>query len=91
MEDRKALFEGLTDAGYQCVYPEGAFYLFVRSPIDDDVEFCAKAKEHNILVVPGKSFACPGFVRIAYCVSYETIVNSMPAFAELMKGIKESE
>ena len=89
--NRKALFEGLTDAGYQCVYPEGAFYLFVRSPIDDDVEFCAKAKEHNILVVPGKSFACPGFVRIAYCVSYETIVNSMPAFAELMKEIKESE
>ena len=89
--NRKALYEGLTDAGYQCVYPEGAFYLFVKSPIDDDVEFCAKAKAHNILIVPGRSFACPGYVRIAYCVAYDTIVNSMPAFAALMKEIKENE
>ncbi len=89
--NRKALYEGLTDAGYECVFPEGAFYLFVKSPIDDDVEFCAKAKEHHILVVPGKSFACPGYVRIAYCVSHDTIVNSMPAFAELMKEIKEDK
>ena len=89
--NRKTLYEGLTDAGYQCVYPEGAFYLFVKSPIDDDVEFCAKAKEHHILVVPGRSFACPGYVRIAYCVAYDTIVNSMPAFAALMKEIKESK
>ena len=79
------------DAGYECVYPEGAFYLFVKSPIDDDVEFCARAKAHNILVVPGKSFACPGYVRIAYCVSHETIMNSIPAFAELMKEIKEED
>ena len=83
--------DGLVDAGYECVYPEGAFYLFVKSPIDDDVEFCARAKAHNILVVPGKSFACPGYVRIAYCVSHETIMNSIPAFAELMKEIKEED
>ena len=87
--NRKALYNGLTDAGYECVYPEGAFYLFVKSPIDDDVEFCAKAKKHNILIVPGKSFGCPGYVRIAYCVSHDTIVNSIPAFAELMKEVKE--
>lgn len=86
--NRKALYNGLVDAGYECTYPEGAFYLFVKSPMDDDVAFCAKAKEHNILIVPGKSFACPGFVRIAYCVSYDTIVNSIPAFKELMEEIK---
>ena len=89
--NRRALYEGLVDAGYECIFPEGAFYLFVKSPIDDDVEFCAKAKEHHILIVPGKSFACPGYVRIAYCVSYDTIVNSMPAFAALMKEIKEDK
>lgn len=89
--NRKALYEGLVDAGYECIYPEGAFYLFVKSPIDDDAEFCARAKAHNILVVPGKSFACPGYVRIAYCVAYETIVNSIPAFAALMKEIKEDK
>ncbi len=88
-KNRKALYNGLVDAGYECTYPEGAFYLFVKSPIDDDVAFCAKAKEHNILVVPGKSFACPGFVRIAYCVSYDTIINSIPAFQALMDEIKE--
>ena len=87
--NRKALYNGLVDAGYECAYPEGAFYLFVKSPIDDDVEFCAKAKKYNILIVPGKSFACPGFVRIAYCVSHDTIVNSIPAFEKLMKEIKE--
>lgn len=89
--NRQNLYDGLVDAGYECVYPEGAFYLFVKSPIDDDVEFCARAKAHNILVVPGKSFACPGYVRIAYCVSHETIMNSIPAFAELMKEIREED
>ncbi len=86
--NRKTLYEGLVDAGYECIYPEGAFYLFVKSPIDDDVEFCAKAKEFNILIVPGKSFACPGYVRIAYCVAYDTIVNSLPKFKELMDSLK---
>ena len=81
--NRKALYEGLTDIGYECIRPEGAFYLFVRSPIDDDVEFCAIAKKHRILIVPGKSFACPGYVRIAYCVSHDTIVNSLPHFKAL--------
>ncbi|MBQ6496735.1 MAG: pyridoxal phosphate-dependent aminotransferase [Firmicutes bacterium] len=86
--NRKTLYNGLVDAGYECAYPEGAFYLFVKSPIDDDVEFCAMAKKHNILVVPGKSFACPGFVRMAYCVSHDTIVRSIPAFKALMDEIK---
>lgn len=87
-KNRKALYDGLTELGYECIFPEGAFYLFVKSPVEDDTEFCAMAKKHNILVVPGKSFACPGYVRIAYCVSYDTIVNSMPAFEALMKEIR---
>ena len=87
-KNRKALYEGLTEAGYECTKPEGAFYLFVKSPIDDDVEFCALAKKYHILVVPGKSFACPGYVRMAYCVSYDTIVNSLPHFRALMEEIR---
>ncbi|MDD6211646.1 MAG: pyridoxal phosphate-dependent aminotransferase [Clostridiales bacterium] len=89
--NRNALYEGLTELGFTCVKPQGAFYLFVKSPIEDDAEFCSKAKEFNILPVPGKSFACPGYVRLAYCVSYETIVNSMPAFAKLAEfyGLKQ--
>ncbi|MGI6721158.1 MAG: pyridoxal phosphate-dependent aminotransferase [Anaerovoracaceae bacterium] len=85
--NRRALYNGLREAGYQCIEPEGAFYLFVKSPIEDDVEFCALAKKHHILAVPGKSFACPGYVRLAYCVSYDTIVNSLPAFRALMEEI----
>ena len=69
--------------GFECIKPEGAFYLFMKSPIADEKEFCQAAKKHNILIVPGSSFACPGYVRIAYCVSYETIVNSMPGFKAL--------
>lgn len=87
--NRKALYEGLTEAGYECIYPEGAFYLFVKAPIADDAEFCSMAKKHNILIVPGKSFACPGYVRIAYCVAYDTIINSLPGFKKLMEETKK--
>lgn len=82
--NRETLYHGLLEAGYQCIKPEGAFYLFVKSPIADEVLFCQKAKKHNILVVPGSSFDCPGYVRIVYCVSHETIVNSLPKFKLLM-------
>lgn len=81
--NRKLLYEGLTECGFQCVKPEGAFYLFVKSPAADENQFCEAAKKHNILFVPGSSFACPGFVRIAYCVSCDTIKNSLPAFRKL--------
>lgn len=57
----------------------------MKAPGGDDKAFCAKAKQHNILVVPGSSFACPGYVRIAYCVSYDTIVNSLPGFKAVME------
>lgn len=83
--NREALYNGLKELGFECIKPEGAFYLFVKSPVADEKEFCAAAKRYNILIVPGSSFACPGYVRLAYCVSYETIVNSLPKFAELAK------
>lgn len=85
--NRKTLYEGLSRIGFECIHPEGAFYLFVRSPIDDDVEFSAMAKKHHILIVPGKSFGCPGYVRLAYCVSHEMIVRSMPGFEALYEEV----
>lgn len=83
--NRITLYEGLKECGLECIKPQGAFYLFVKSPVADEKEFCQAGKKYNILMVPGSSFACPGYVRLAYCVSYETIVNSLPAFRELMK------
>ena len=83
--NRIALYEGLKECGLECIKPQGAFYLFVKSPVADEKAFCQAGKKYNILMVPGSSFACPGYVRLAYCVSYETIVNSLPAFRELMK------
>ena len=62
---------------------QGAFYLFVKSPVADEKQFCEAGKKYNILMVPGSSFACPGYVRLAYCVSYETIQNSLPEFEKL--------
>ena len=83
--NRNALYLGLTECGFSCTKPQGAFYLFVKSPFEDETKFCEMAKRHHILMVPGSSFACPGYVRLAYCVSYETIQNSLPAFRELAK------
>jgi aspartate aminotransferase len=81
--NRRTLYEGLTDLGFTCVRPEGAFYLWVKSPEADERQFVEKARKYHILAVPGSSFACPGYVRLAYCVSHETIVNSLPAFKKL--------
>lgn len=83
--NRKALCEGLKKCGFSFVQPEGAFYLFMRSPEEDEVSFCNRAKKHRILMVPGSSFACPGYVRVAYCVAYETIQNAMPGFEALAR------
>ena len=83
--NRETLYNGLLECGFDCIKPEGAFYLFVKSPIEDEKAFCAAAKKYNILIVPGSSFGCPGFVRMAYCVAYETIVNALPKFKELAK------
>ena len=80
--NRKTLYEGLIKLGFECIKPQGAFYLFVKTPCEEKT-FIEMAKKYNILLVPGTSFACPGYISIAYCVSYETIVNSLPSFAKL--------
>jgi len=84
-ENRDILYNGLTELGYNCVKPDGAFYLFVKSPEPDANLFCEKAKNYELLLVPGDDFGCPGYVRIAYCVKKEQIIKSMPAFETLMK------
>ena len=82
-KNRQALYNGLKECGFECIKPQGAFYLFMKSPVADEKAFCEAGKKYNILMVPGSSFACPGYVRLAYCVSYETIVNSLPEFKKL--------
>ena len=83
-KNRKALYEGLLDAGYQVAPPHGAFYLFVKAPGGDAVAFSEKAKEKDLLVVPGDPFGCPGYFRLCYCVSYEQIQKSLPVFRSLL-------
>lgn len=83
--NRETLYNGLAEAGFSCIKPQGAFYLFVKSPVEDEKEFCEAAKKYHLLIVPGSSFACPGYVRLAYCVSYETVTGALPKFAELAK------
>ena len=83
--NRNLLYSALKEYGFTCAKPDGAFYMFVKSPVPDEKEFCETAKKHHVLFVPGSSFACPGYVRIAYCVSYEQIERSLPAFKELAR------
>jgi aspartate aminotransferase len=85
-KNRKALYEGLTKIGYRCMPPDGAFYLFVQAPGRDGDAFAEKAKKEDILIVSGRSFGCPGYVRVSYCVAYETIVRAMPGFTRLFTG-----
>ena len=89
-KNRLALYNGLKELGFECIKPQGAFYLFVKSPVTDEKAFCEAGKKYNILMVPGSSFACPGYVRLAYCVSYDTIMNSLPQFGKLAEefGLK---
>jgi aspartate aminotransferase len=84
---RDRLYGELTSFGYQCVKPEGAFYLFPKSPIADDVQFVAILQKKLILTVPGTGFGGPGYFRIAYCVSDETIEGSLMGFQEAIKEI----
>ena len=85
--NRELLYSSLCEYGYKCIKPQGAFYLFVKTP-GDEKDFVNAAKKHNILVVPGSAFMCPGYVRIAYCVSYETIKNSLDGFKKLSDEFK---
>ena len=82
-ENRKMLYDGLTNLGFTCIKPEGAFYLWVKSPVANEEEFVEEGKKLHLLMVKGSAFGCGGFVRLAYCVSHETIKNSLPAFAKL--------
>ncbi len=82
--NRKALYNGLLELGYECTYPAGAFYLWMKTPIDEK-EFMEKAKKYNILAVPGTSFGTPGYVRLAYCISLDVIKGSLVAFKKLAK------
>lgn len=83
-KNRKLLYDSLVSYGFTCVKPQGAFYLFMKTPCEE-MEFVNEAKKHHILLVPGSSFGCKGYVRIAYCVSYETIEGSLNGFMELAK------
>ena len=85
--NRKALYDGLTKLGFECIKPQGAFYLWVKAPGKDETRLVQTAKSHNILVVPGSSFACAGYVRIAYCVSYDTIMSALPKFELVAKEL----
>lgn len=82
-ENRRLLYEELTRLGFTCIKPEGAFYLWVKSPVEQEEIFVAEGKKHHILMVKGSAFGCPGYVRLAYCVSHETIKKSLPAFEKL--------
>ena len=88
--NRETLYQGLVNAGFSCVKPQGAFYLWVKSPIEDDKAFCEAAKKYHLLIVPGSSFGGAGYVRLAYCVAYETIQNALPEFEKLAEefGLK---
>ncbi|OPL15815.1 MAG: aspartate aminotransferase [delta proteobacterium MLS_D] len=85
---RNLLCDGLQNIGYDIVRPEGAFYLFLKSPLEDDVAFVRALQRKNILVVPGSGFAGPGFVRIAYCVDDSTIRNAMEGFREVFHELE---
>ncbi|MGL5439350.1 MAG: pyridoxal phosphate-dependent aminotransferase [Filifactoraceae bacterium] len=82
-ENRDMLYNHLTSLGFDCIKPQGAFYLFVKSPIENELEFCNVAKEFNILLVPGSAFNCSGYFRISYCVSHEKVRNSLQQFTKL--------
>ena len=82
-ENRKMLYEGLQKLGFHCIKPEGAFYMWVKSPEADEEKFVAAGKKYNIIMVKGSAFGCAGYVRLAYCVSHETVKNALTAFEKL--------
>lgn len=85
--NRDILYDGLTKLGYECVHPDGAFYLWMKAPIEE-YAFIDMCKKYGLVVVPGSSFGGPGWIRLAYCIATETIEKSLPKFAEVMEEIK---
>ena len=84
--NRDLLYNALQEMGYACVRPDGAFYLFVKTPEPDAVAFCERAKQYEIFVVPGDDFCAPGYVRVAYCVETAVIERALPAFRALAQS-----
>ena len=84
----KLLYKGLLAAGFTCLKPQGAFYLFPKALEADDYAFCERAKKFDLLLVPGADFGCPGYFRAAYCVKTETIEKSLPVFKKLADSYK---
>jgi len=87
-KNKEILFEELTKLGFQCVKPGGTFYMFPRALEEDANHFCEKAKEFDLLLVPGDSFGCPGHFRISYCVETEKVIRSLDAFRKLAEFYK---
>ena len=83
--NRRALYDGLTEMGYEMAKPDGAFYLFVKAPGGDANAFSEKARQHDLLLVPGDGFGCPGYFRVCYCVSLDMIQRSLPVFRALLE------
>ena len=81
--NRELIYGALTDMGYACARPDGAFYLFLKSPEPDARAFCRRAMDYDILLVPGDDFGCPGYARLAYCVARSQLERSLPAFRKL--------
>ena len=87
--NRRLLMERLTEYGFEMIKPQGAFYLFIKSPSGDATEFCERAKKHEILIVPSDDFGIGGYARLSYCVTTEQIERSLPAFEALAKSYKD--
>lgn len=87
-QNGQLLYQGLLDAGFICVKPQGAFYLFPKCLEKDDYAFCERAKKYDLLLVPGTDFGCPGYFRAAYCIKTETIERSLPFFKKLAEEYK---
>lgn len=87
-ENKDILYKALTEYGYEVVEPGGTFYMFPKCPIPDDEEFCAKAKDYRLVIVPGSGFNCPGYFRIAFCVDKQTVLNSLNSFKQLIDFYK---
>lgn len=84
--NRELIYGALTDMGYACARPDGAFYLFLKSPEPDARAFCRRAMDYDILLVPGDDFGCPGYARLAYCVARSQLERSLPAFRKLAES-----
>lgn len=88
VKNGQLLYQGLIDAGFECVKPQGAFYLFPKCLEEDDYAFCKRAQKYDLLLVPGTDFGCPGYFRAAYCIKTETIEKSLPLFKKLAAEYK---